>query len=350
MPQTKPSHGLTAWSPMTCRATYATRPHTRARALEMLGHIEGAVEELEPLWDRCLTGDTHLPLPELSVLLTHCLLEGGDLLRATDVAERGLARCWGIGIDGTSSVARLTATLIWVYVERGDLLHASRLVSEALQQYPPGQDPASSGPIYWNAALVQEGLGNVAVALGLCDKALALLSEAGKLRDVPRLRLLRGWLLLRADPARPEDALRELDIADTELQIQQAWIDVAYCETERSRAFLLLGDASAAVTAAKSALKLLGNQPRLESARARVALGDAYAACGRRKDAITQWERAATTLSTMSASRQAAMVWRQVGDRLVAHDPDASIRAYRAALDALAVRGLAPAPIGATQG
>jgi tetratricopeptide (TPR) repeat protein len=66
---------------------------------------------------------------------------------------------------------------------------------------------------------------------------------------------------------------------------------------------------------AQAAFSLLGDQPRLETTTALVALGDALEAQGDQQGAAAAYERAASMLAMMSASRQSASIWRDLGDR-----------------------------------
>ncbi|MCL2423891.1 MAG: hypothetical protein FWD11_08390, partial [Micrococcales bacterium] len=158
-----------------------------------------------------------------------------------------------------------------------------------------------------------------------------------------RLRVHYAWLLLRSNPPQPEAALVQLDRAEGPLTLLGSAGDRAAIETERARARMLLGDSAAAVDHARVALALLGDQPRLETANTLVVLGDALVTQRQVEAAAEVYERAASMLGMMSATRQSAQVWRDLGDRYLFRGESAQAAlAFEHALREAGVRSTIP--------
>lgn len=288
---------------------------TRARALEMLGQLEESIAILEPLYTDAMRAGDHLELARLAVDLVVTYLEAGDLHRSVEVGERTMSLLEDAELGGTDEHLRLGSTLLWSYVERGDLLFAAQRVSELIRVAEQLGTPRGRGSVYWNAAVVAEERRDYEQAQRFTERALALLGEGEADRDIPRLRVNYAWLLLRSDPPEPRAALDQLDKAERWLVVLGSAGDRARMDVERSRAYLLLGDVVRATEHARAAFELLGDMPRLETTTALVALGDALEAQGDDAGAAGAYERAASMLAMMSASRQSASIWRDLGDR-----------------------------------
>jgi predicted negative regulator of RcsB-dependent stress response len=82
-----------------------------------------------------------------------------------------------------------------------------------------------------------------------------------------------------------------------------------------------------------AALERLGDPPRLETAIAQLARGDVLHARGDAQGAALAYQWAADLLGMMSASRQSAAAWRDLGDRLLVQgDTAGAARAFDSAL------------------
>ncbi|MCL2092344.1 MAG: helix-turn-helix domain-containing protein [Micrococcales bacterium] len=315
----------------------------KAQALEMAGDIESSIGILEPLYvDREAIGD-YLELAKVATNLVVSYLESGDLIRSVDVGERALTALEGAGLAGSDEHLRLGSALLWSYVERGDLLYATQQASELIRVAEELGSPRGRGSVYWNAAVVVGERRDYDRAKQHTQRALALMGEGDADRDVSRLRVHYAWLLLRSDPPQPQAALDQLDRAEGPLSVLGAVGDRAAIETERARAQMLLGSPTAAVDHAKVALALLGDLPRLETANALVVLGDALMARNEVEAAAEVYERAASMLGMMSATRQSAQVWRDLGDRyLFRGQTDQAALAFDHALREAGVRSTIP--------
>lgn len=298
-----------------------------ARVHEAAGNLEESVAVLEPLLADARRQAHHLQAAELAMILVANYLEAGDLHRSVEVGERTVTDLEDAGLAGTDEHLRLAATVLWAYVERGDLLFATHRVAELIEVAERVGSARGRGSVYWNAAVVAEQRRDYVVAQQYTERALALLSEGESGRDLPRLRVNYAWLLLRSDPPEPHAALEQIERAMPGLAALGTEVELAHVDVERSRAHLLLGDEAAAESFARAAITRLGEAPRLEKAIAQLSLGDALRAQGREAEAATVYGAAADLLGMMSASRQSAAAWRDLGDRYASQGDTASAAA-----------------------
>lgn len=317
----------------------------RAMCLEKSGDLEAASSILEPLLAEERERGHHLDAARLASVLVVTYLESGDLHRSVEVGETELAELVGNDLAGTDEHLRLASTILWAYVERGDLLYATHRASELVRLAESLGSPRGRGSVYWNAALVAQERHDYVLAQRYTERALALLSEGEADRDVARLRLNYAWLLLRSLPPEPDAALDQLTRAAGPLEIIGSVVDLAQLDVDMSRAHLLLSNPEQAEAFARRAIERLGSAPRLEATFAHLHLGDALHVQGRTEEASAAYQWAADVLGMMAASRQSASAWRELGDRYRAHgDSDAAMRAYDHALSEAGFRVSLPFP------
>ncbi len=306
---------------------------TLAKAHERRGDLEAAISLLEPLLVETRERSDHLRAATLTTALVYCYLEAGDLHRAVEVGEQTLAELDQADLVGADEQLRLASTVLWAYVERGDLLYATHRAAELVRLAESLGTPRGRGSVYWNAALVAEQRRDYELAQRYTERALALLSEGEPDRDLPRLRINYAWLLLRSDPSDPQAALEQIARAEPGLLAIGSALDIARLHVERSRAHLQLGDAEAAEADAREALARLGDAPRLETATAHIALGDVLDARGDTEGAARSYQWGADMLGMMAATRHSAGVLRELGDRYLRRgDVEAAARAFDRAL------------------
>ncbi len=319
---------------------------TLARAHEALGDLESSVAVLEPLLVRLRKRGQHLDVATVANDLVASYLEAGDLHRSIDLGEQVAEELEAAGLAGTDEHLRLASTVLWAYVERGDILYATHRVGELIQQAEEHGTPRGRGSVYWNAALVAEERRDFALAHSYTSRALALLGETSTGRDVPRLRMHYAWLLLRSEPAEPAEALVQLDLAAEQLSAVGSDRERSRVEVERSRAHLMLGDVAAAEEWARSALDRLKGATRLETAIAHLALGDALHVAGKEQEAADAYRWAADMLGMMSAGRTSAAAWRELGDRFLGRgDTAGAAAAFDRALSEAGFRHAVPAGV-----
>jgi tetratricopeptide (TPR) repeat protein len=204
--------------------------------------------------------------------------------------------------------------------------------------------PRARAAVLWNASHLASERGQHREALELAEEALAYFRHGSDRRSAARLLSQYGYLLLRQEPPRVDEARSTLEEALAILREHGARYELGYVLTELSRAYLLKGEVAGAVDAAEQSLDELGPEAALERARAATALAAALAANGARDRAAELFTTAAETLGQMKTSRQAARAWVELGEMLVqAGDPAAAVDAFRKATVAMNL-GAAPAP------
>ena len=310
-----------------------------ARAQERSGDLEAAFATLLPLHTRALTGDAAVGVASTGVLLLSSLVQAGDLNQAADAGAAAVAASARLGAAGTDEHLRLAATLVGVHIQRGDLLYAQHLAEEMLQDAEKIGSRVGQGSLHWNAALAAEESGHVERALHHARRAVAFLSEGPDTRDFFRLKLSLASLLLVSEPPQLDEAVASLLAIRQPLEQLGSEVDMAYWHRIRASAHLRSGEPDSARSAAETALAVLGDTPRLEACVARTVLGDALAASGDHDGAEVEYRRAADTLSMMSATRQAAQAWRDLGDRLMdIGRTGGALEAFQQAFDAVGLR------------
>ena len=285
-----------------------------ASALEMLGRLEDAIVALEALAEEAETSRRWEELLRLTIDLVRCYQESGDVSHSLDLGRAALERIERLGLVGSDVHAQLASTVVGAYYVRGDLVKARQLARRAVADVDERGSPRSRAAVYWNASLVAEAANDVSGALVLAEKALTLYSEGSDERAQARLRVAYGWLLLRSRPAQPRVARDELLRAHNSLREVGSAVDLAYCETELARCWLLLGRPKSALKYADAAAERLGDAPRLESAYVHLARSAALLALDRRKDAVAGYRAAAKMLGSLELTRLAAAAWRELAD------------------------------------
>lgn len=287
-----------------------------ARCLEFSGLLEEAVEHYEGLRQDALRFPDRVASLACVVPLCRCYRELGDLSHAIGLAEGVLNELDALGVPPTLGVVEIASTLVGLYYERGDLSRAVYLASRTIEQAQKIENRRALGAAYWNASVVMNQQGKRADALLLIERALAIYSEGDDERALARLRNAYAGLLLKADQPDAQVVHELLDQAERSLAKSGNNIDLAYCETARSRAQLVLGEPDSAVEHATRALELLGPQHRLEAARALIQLAAAHLALGDHTEAQAACERGALMLEASEAGRQAGLAWGELAEML----------------------------------
>jgi tetratricopeptide (TPR) repeat protein len=317
----------------------------RAIASERRGDLEDALRLLADLADEARRAPAVHPWVDVAEALCRCYREAGDLDLAISTGEDAMRHAAELGLEGSDEYVRLGCTVLAAYQMRGDLARANVLAADMTRMADAMGAPQTRGAAYWNASLVAESRGEIGQALQLVDRALAMFGESDDRRNLARLRVAYAWLLLQQQPPEAQRALDLLDSVRGSLVDHGSSVDVGSCDTERARALLALGRTSEARTAAEQSLAGLGDQPRLESADARVMLGRVLREQGDPGGCVEQCRSAAATLESVGATRQAAAVWRELGDiyRVLGRAEEA-MDAYDRALRVVRI---APVTIGA---
>jgi transcriptional regulator with XRE-family HTH domain len=286
----------------------------RAEALESTGELNKAVRELDALHVQAVAAHDWTESLRLTIPLARCYKELGDIRHALTLIGDGLDSAKQNELLGSDAHAELAAMAVGLHYLLGDLAHAELLADEALTYLEGQGSRRARGSVYWNASLNAQARGNTSKALALADRALALYAEDDDVRGTARLRNAYAWLLLRTSPDRIDEAKTLLEKSLADLVDSGTAVDLAYCETELGRAWLLLGDAKQALRYATRAKGRLGSEPQHQIAHAELVIARAKLVLGDEASAIETYRHAAALLTRLHVGRQAAEAWRELAD------------------------------------
>ena len=142
--------------------------------------------------------------------LCRCLYELGDLVHAVEVGTAALNEIDSVNAQESELTVQLIATVAAVWYELGDLRQAERLLNEGLERASRVKSPTARGAILWNASTLAYEKHRYQEALELADEALNIFKGGWDQRAIGRLLTTRGYLLLRADPPRAQEAVEVL--------------------------------------------------------------------------------------------------------------------------------------------
>lgn len=309
-----------------------------ARALEATQREDDAIVELEELADdEQANGITRI---KAGIALSRIYRQTGDLGRAVECGERVMTHVEEAGLEACDEAVQLAVTLAAAHFERGDTGHAVRMCRKAIARAESLGTAKARASAYWNASIMQASRGDVAAAVPLAERALALLGEGQDPRNLARLRGEVGRLQLELDPPALDEARQNLEQAATEME----WS----ASTASDRAWTLLGLARTALLSGHLARsrELVaqvhtvsgGNLPTAE-AEAWALLGSTHAAEGDSAAAGSCFQQAVLTLSAIGADKAAAQLWFDLADLLTSVGMDeAASDAYRRAAASAGLR------------
>ena len=310
----------------------------RAHARERSGDIEGAIDLLTELADEARQNPEVQSWLDVAILLTRCYARAGDFDMAIQVGEAARRSAADLGLEGTDEYIRLGCTVLGAYYDRGDVVRSKMLSAELVEAADRIGAPHTRGAAYWNASLVAEARGELALALNLVDRALAMFGEGDDLRNLARLRVAHAWLLLQGPEPRAQEALDILERTRDNIEQYGGKIDVANFNTKRADALLHLGRTDEARQAIELALRDLGDRRRANAADARLTRARILRAEGDLEGSIAEATRAAEELEAMGLARYAAAAWRELADlNRGAGRTDEALDAYENALRAVRV-------------
>ena len=191
-----------------------------ARALEATNREDDAVLELESLLeDPTTNGMTRI---KAGIALSRIFRETGDLGRAIECGERVMTQIEDAGLGASDEAVQLAVTVAAAHFERGDTAHAVRLCRKAIARAESLGSPRARASAYWNASAMQARRGDVAAAVPLAERALALMGEGQDSRNLARLRTEVGRLHLELDPPDLAGARDNLEQAAADMQWSSA--------------------------------------------------------------------------------------------------------------------------------
>jgi tetratricopeptide (TPR) repeat protein len=301
-------------------------------------YVEAA--SLDTLGDPAATGAFQLVLQsrpdtvtrlKAATALCRIWREQGQLDRAIACAQSALDELPGDVVASEEGI-RLSVTLAGVLFIAGRTIEATELCDRAIADAEAISSPVARASAYWNASYIRSESGDMVEALSLAKRALHLLENTERVRDLGRLRTLLSMMLLKADPPRLEDARQQLQIADTELDWSEASpADRAWHDLTSARALYMEGRFDEAEHRALRVVDATSEVP-IVGVDAMVLMGQVAWSSGEREQSHAWYRRAIVTLTGVGADREAAQIWFEIGTLadqagLVAESADAFRRA-----------------------
>lgn len=309
-----------------------------ARALEATNREDDAVIELEALIDdRSADGLTRI---KAGIALCRIYRETGDLGRAIECGQRVMNHVEEAGLEACDEAVQLAVTLAAAHFERGDTGHAVRMCRKAISRAESLGSSMARASAYWNASVMQANRGDVAAAVPLAERALALLSEGQDARNLARLRTEVGRLQLELDPPAIEEARLNLEQAAAEMEWSSATpVDRAWTMLGLARVAFLAGDPTGSRELLAQVHTTADGHAPLAEAEALVLEGRTLAAEGDTDRAAQSYQAAVHRLSAIGADQSAAQLWFDLADLLESVGlTDAALDAYRRAAASTGLR------------
>ena len=279
-----------------------------ARALEATHQEDDAVLELESLIEDSSTdGLTRI---KAGIALSRIYRETGDLGRAIECGERVMTYVQDAGLESCDEAVQLAVTVAAAHFERGDTAHAVRLCRKAITRAESLGSARARASAYWNASVMQANRGDVAAAVPLAERALALLSEGQDVRNLARLRTEVGRLQLELDPPDIDEARHNLEQAAAEMEWSSATpVDRAWTLLGLARVAFFSGDISTSRDLIVQVQSTADGHAPLVEAEALTLLGRTQAADGATDLAAVSYQKAVHRLSAIGADQSAAQLW-----------------------------------------
>jgi transcriptional regulator with XRE-family HTH domain len=228
----------------------------------------------------------------------------------------------------------LGANLLVAYYARGDLLRARQYAAELLNAADTLGTPRSMVAACWNAAIVAEMTGHGEEALGLAERALAVMSESGQGRNLARMRLALASLTLRVRPQAADEVIAQVARSVRELhETSASTFDRGNSLLELARAEIVGGHLDDALTHAAEGRDLVPTDARLLEAEAHLLLSRAHTGLGRTDEASAEISSVRAWLSPLPDAEQTAGTWYAAAEGLEQlGETEAAVSAYKRAL------------------
>ena len=312
-----------------------------ARALEATNREDDAVLELEALIEEERTdGLTRI---KAGIALSRIYRETGDLGRAIECGQRVMTQVEAAGLDVCDEAVQLAVTVAAAHFERGDTAHAVRLCRKAIARAESLGSSQARASAYWNASAMQARRGDVAAAVPLAERALALLGEGQDARNLARLRTEVGRLQLELDPPELDEARHNLEQAAAEMEWSSATpVDRAWTLLGLAKVSFMVGDLVASRDLIAQVQTTADGHAPLAEAEALTLEGRTLAADGDPDLAALSYQKAVHRLSAIGADQGAAQLWFDLADLLEGVGlSEAALDAYRRAAVSTGLRARA---------
>lgn len=313
-----------------------------AGAEEARNNLHDALTHVEALLEASRRGEPGAP-GMLQLENARCRIHrlAGDFTRSIEIGEAALREVRNLGLDGTEDEIQLASTVIGSLWSRGDKFAAQHLAAEVITRAEALGSRKAQGQVYWNACALAADRGQLALALDLAAKTLALLSESAPdfgPAGLAGMRVTYAWLLLKLDPPDTDEADTTLARAHEDLTGIAYGPALASCETEMARSALLKGDVSDAARISGQAVERAADGGT-ELQLARVVSGLALILGGQPDEGAFEVSDAAASLDQAGARTEAAQAWRDLAEALLqCGKSEPAIDALRRAADCAGAR------------
>lgn len=310
-----------------------------ARAAELRGGHREAATILDSLLAPARASERGAP-PLIRLHIARCRVyrQAGDLMRSVEIGELALEEVRALGLAGTEDEIKLASTLVAAYWARGDMMSAEVLADQVIERAERLSSRDALGAALWNACLVAEARDDLTLAIALAERTIALIAEGPSPTALASFRVTYGWLLLRCNPPRLDEAEDQLRRAYQVLaDVNGQGPALQCCETELSRAAMLRGDLDSALELADHALGMdLDAFPNQDALFVR---GLVLTRLGRIEEGVAAVSGAARHLEGVGSRQEAARVWRELGETMLQlGDRDQAIAAFIRTADCAGVR------------
>jgi tetratricopeptide (TPR) repeat protein len=286
----------------------------RSQALESTGQLTAAIKGFEDLLGASTDGLFRI---RTLLALSRCYREEGDLTRACEIGERAADLVSASDLEGSAEGIQLAVTVAAAHFERGDVKFALRMCERAVTSAERLESPTARASAYWNSSIVHQRQGNVADALPLAQRAVALLEQTHDARSMARLHSQLGLLQLALDPPEVEGASLNFERARVEMQFNDASpYDIGRNELGRARCRLLIGDVEEAERLAEDCFESMREDNLMLSAQALTVLGQVQVTRNDIDRAVAHFRRALVVLDGVGADREAAQLWFELANLL----------------------------------
>lgn len=301
-----------------------------AGVLEARAELREAITVLEGLTQ---VGPRDLSWIRDLIALTRCRRDIGDLQAAASVGDSAEELIVSAGLDGTTEAVQLALTVATARAEMGDVATAMSLCQQAISKADAIGSPQALASAYWNASIYESRQGNPAGALPLARRALAEFERGDDARNLGRLRMLVGQLMLKLESPPLDEAIRVLTQARRELEWSSAGrIELARNDLALARAMFRSAQPTAAHAHLDAALDVLKDTSPALYAHALILQGQAAFSAGDRATARARYQTAVTLLTGVGGDRTAGELWYELAALLESVGDEAgALAAYRSA-------------------
>jgi tetratricopeptide (TPR) repeat protein len=249
--------------------------------------------------------------PDVFATLGHAYSASGRPDRAVELFEKCLADLRDLDTDDRAAEVRFTTYLSYALTDLGDLAGAQTVLDDALERAEVVTDSYSRVRLYWSLARLNDVRGRSAAALHCIRRAMALLEVTDDTLHLARAHLLCADILMAQD--RHDAAGRHLALAEQLFGPQAEALDLTNLRRDQAKHAVRIGNGEQAVTHARDAIELAGEENPHERGNALWALAEGLALTGEPDDADAAFRDATKLLEEHGHRRDVVEAHRSWG-------------------------------------